>query len=446
MFRLVQARISQSKLRTSNHICWRLVARRRLCKFVHDEASKVDTGRKSVEVEAIKVKRGRVRGRNRNGRIYGSSKFDHRAYTAPQESIKSVREALQKLDENFKYRGFHTLRWVGLASGIGFLFTYGFKDDIKENIGSTGAEITSRTLGDQEVQKQARELARGVVYELLNDDRALELTTSFLNDVLNREYTRQAVLKLLGHVASLESTQTMLADLFKRILKDEYFMAQVSASFSNLITMDATKDASSKLIASLLADPANQQLMAEFYQRVSETNAFRDSSSQVGIHVAHSVMNNQEVNQRAVEWARSVLGEPDLHTQAGDAMWEAIRTTFIPGFLGGGRPKKINIKLDSSGVQDPKNQKDPTYSASAASKDIKAAKAELDAILVNETQKKNRNGKSRNEKGNSDNSAVSSASTAAATEKQAEVAVEEKTSPNLKESVGSDEKMEKDKQ
>ena len=82
------------------------------------------------------------------------------------------------------FLGYHTLRWTFAVIGLGVFFVYSFRQEIKEGVGDTGAEVTRRTLEDAGVQLQARELARGVVYELLNDKKALELTTEFLNSLL----------------------------------------------------------------------------------------------------------------------------------------------------------------------------------------------------------------------------------------------------------------------
>jgi len=131
---------------------------------------------------------------------------------------------------------------------------YYFREELlynaKENSAQLTAEMTTRTLGDENVQLQARELSRGkthrllgcgrtapiqpmmsstgtasrsgarapapdlcftsavslrtlqtgVVYELLNDPHALHLTTQFLNQLLARDETRVAALDLLSHV------------------------------------------------------------------------------------------------------------------------------------------------------------------------------------------------------------------------------------------------------
>jgi len=273
-------------------------------------------------------------------------------------NYKSLRESFWELDSSMRYNDYHTLRW---SFGIGGLLVTGlyiFRDDVKSWFGSTSADITTRTLGDKGVQREAQNLAQGVVYQLLNDEHALRLTTEFLNQLMERDDTRQAVLDLLANVAARRETQLLFQDLFVRILTQPEFVLQASLFFQDIIQRESTRLAMRNLFEALFADEYAQQLMADFFQHVIQTDTFRNSVLELASSTTHQLLDDEDVAHHAVAWVQAVLGEPDLHYKAGDAIWGAITSTFIPGFLGGGRQKKDSIVSIDEALANIRKQQD----------------------------------------------------------------------------------------
>ena len=225
----------------------------------------------------------------------------HSTYDATYQSIVMLPETVRQMDESLQYRGYHTLRWALLFVSISGLSMYGFRHEIKENIGSTGAELTTRTLSDESVQREAR---------------------IFLTEVLQYEETRN-----------------MLGQLMYDVLRRE-----------------STRDAALELFSAILADPTFQERTSVFFSDVMATDTFRNTSAEVAQYSAHEVLNDTEINRHALEWARTVLEEPDLHSQAGDAIWGALRSTFVPGFLGG-RRKQLKDKEEKEREEKGKEDK-----------------------------------------------------------------------------------------
>lgn len=284
----------------------------------------------------------------------GSSASSSRAHASgvaalyEGETYDSLRDTIRRLDSSMQYKEYHTLRWSAGFLALLICLMYYFRDELKGWFGTTSADITSRTLGDESVQREAQNLAQGVVYQLLNDAHALRLTTEFLNELLEREHTRRAVLDLLASVAAREETQTLLHNLFVHIMTQPAFVEQTSLFVQDVLARESTKIALRDLFAALFADEEAQQLMADFFQHVINTDTFRDSVYQLGKDTTHDLLNNREISQHAVVWVQDVLGEPDLHSKAGDAIWGAITSTFIPGFLGGGSKKKDMVNIDEA--------------------------------------------------------------------------------------------------
>lgn len=113
-----------------------------------------------------------------------------------EQSISSLRVKMLDLDRNFKYRGFHALRWIIGAGFLTYFVLYIFRREIKEEIGSTGAEITSMTLSDTEVLNKAKLFLK----KLMNDEENIEVFVAFLVVIGQNERFQKAVGNLFGNV------------------------------------------------------------------------------------------------------------------------------------------------------------------------------------------------------------------------------------------------------
>jgi hypothetical protein len=259
------------------------------------------------------------------------------------QSYAALRDSIRRLDSSMQYKNYHTLRWSAGLLGVGALGLYLYRDDVKKSFGTTTADLTSSTLRDHGVQREAQNLAQGVVYQLLNDPRSVQLTTDFLNQLLEREDTRAAVLALLAGVAARPETQELFQDLFIRVLSSPGFIAETVRFTAEVLRRESTKDALRDLFNSYYQDEWAQQQTATFFQTVINSAAFRDASAQLGQDSAHQVLDDAAVAEHAVRWINAVLANPDIHSKAGDAIWGALTSSFVPGFLGGGRAKKGDV-------------------------------------------------------------------------------------------------------
>ena len=302
-----------------------------------------------------------------------SSRASASSYNGVPGRAESIRSRVKQMDADWRVNGWHVLRWMAFIAGSGVgTAAFIYRDEITEWLGYSGAKITATTLGHEDVQIQAKEIARGVVYELLNDRHALQLTTQFLNDLLARDETRAAVLELLRTLLALEGTQILLSDLFVRVFADEHFLNAAANLASHLIQREETKDAVVSLLQSLYNDPATQEMTSHFFyaQAMAAVNA---------------TLASPEVKKQAVDFVDGVLGEPDVQHGAGDAIWGALRSTFIPGFLGGGRSssKEKNLRPSSKSDPGPEVFYDSGDSALPPSSDIaKSSKLETETSEV----------------------------------------------------------------
>lgn len=123
-----------------------------------------------------------------------------------ESSIGSVRDKMYEIDSNFKYRGYHTLRWFGGVSFLAFLALYVFRREIKEEIGSTGAEITTITLSDQEVMNQTKIFLK----KLMEDEENINVFIEFLTVIGKNEYFQVVVGDLFTNVLQLDSVKKQI--------------------------------------------------------------------------------------------------------------------------------------------------------------------------------------------------------------------------------------------
>jgi hypothetical protein len=212
------------------------------------------------------------------------------------------------------------------------------------------------------VQQQASELARGVVYELLNDKRALQLSAQFLNEVIQREETKSAVLSLVKDVLGRSETEVALRNLVSNVLTHPESAQKAVKFLQHVVAIPESRDALVTVLTSVLAQPSTQAITSSFFTNVMSSDSFIAASNKLGSDTVHYLLGDEELKATAVQWCNAVLNDPALQSTAGDAVWAAVKGAFVPW----GKPKLIQPPVSPS-------------SLSASSATIKAAAPTVDA-------------------------------------------------------------------
>eukprot|EP00924_Labyrinthula_sp_SR-Ha-C_P004595 augustus_masked-scaffold_1-processed-gene-5.49-mRNA-1 protein AED:1.00 eAED:1.00 QI:0/-1/0/0/-1/1/1/0/331 len=236
-----------------------------------------------------------------------------------ESSFVSALDGLKSIDKRYNYKGHSPIKYVSLFAAaavlVSLISAYGFREEIKENIGVTGAEITSITLGDAEVQKKTKLLAKQLVYEILNDEKALMSVVHFGHGLLHEKRTQQAAAVFFAEVLQNEKARTEAGRLFQYLFNDPHVMNEAS-----------------KLMAYVLS-----------------TEACQREASQLGIYVMKQVLDDEEVYKKGVEWASAVFADEEFTYQASDTMWSAMKQTFVPRLLRKRKEQQLSEESKESG-------------------------------------------------------------------------------------------------
>lgn len=65
-----------------------------------------------------------------------------------------------------RYRGYSVLKILLATFVVLCVYTYAFKEEIKDTVADVTADITSRSLGDVEVMRNAETLSKSVVHQV----------------------------------------------------------------------------------------------------------------------------------------------------------------------------------------------------------------------------------------------------------------------------------------
>ena len=245
-------------------------------------------------------------------------------------STTHILNRLADLDSRLNYQGWHTLRWTSLFVVVAGATAWLFRENVSSGVGEAASEVTKRTLENQDVQQQASTLARGVVYELLNDKRALDLASQFVNEVLQRETTKQAVLGLVQDVLSRNETEMSLRNLVSNVLTHQDSADKAVEFLQRVVAKPESRDALVKVLSAVLAQPHTQDVTSNFFQGVMHSETFTSASNRLGWDTVNYLLSNEELRSTAVSWCNSVLNDPALQNTAGEAVWNAVRGAFVP--------------------------------------------------------------------------------------------------------------------
>jgi len=267
-----------------------------------------------------------------------------------QDAQRLLLERLALLDNTLKYGacgvrarltraaagGWHMARWIGSLSAVVLVLGYVNRERLFGHVGDAASDVTRRTLDDLRVQRSAQVVARGIVYEVLNDKQALELTLGVVKNVLASDDMRQASVRLLTDLANEPSTEVILRSLSQRVLAHPETVAQVSVLVQQVVNTRETREALVTLFQAVFASPAMVQSTSVFFRSCLESPEFIDGANRLSADNVQWLFSNEALKRAAVDWINDVLSQPDLQNTAGDAAWAAVKAA-MPRVLGGGR-------------------------------------------------------------------------------------------------------------
>lgn len=259
-------------------------------------------------------------------------------------------ERLVTLDKRLQYNGVHTLRWTLAVIGVTACGLWLFKEEVSSGVGEAASDVTRRTLEDEGVQAQAHQIAKSIVYQLLNDRKALDLAAQFLSNVVKSQETTDASLVLVQDVLSRPQTEKSLRELMSRVLTHPETAAKAGEFLTNLVSVPETRDALVTVLTAVLNRPESKQITSEFFSQVMHMDSFQLASNRLGNETVYYLLHDEQLRQVAVQWCNNVLNDPALQNSAGDAVWAAVRGAFVPWGKRSKPPMDISA---TNGTNDP---------------------------------------------------------------------------------------------
>eukprot|EP01136_Pigoraptor_vietnamica_P040984 Opistho-1_new@13421 len=248
-------------------------------------------------------------------------------------------DRIHEIDEKLRFRGYSTLK-IGLAlMGAGALYVYIFKEDIKTNLSTEVADVASRSLGDESVVQRAEEVSKTVLQQVIKDPSTLANASNFVVQISQEPTTQAALVVLLKNVLADPEAMARVNEFAQRVvadlLKDPATMARTVEFVQSLMDQEGTKASLSALFRWLLTDPAFQETASQMLKDVISTQTVVDQATVLATQVTHSILDDQNVQSHAQSFVSHVLTDEAIYKQGGDAIWEAIKYSVTPTWLGG---------------------------------------------------------------------------------------------------------------
>ena len=267
--------------------------------------------------------------------------------SAAEEETASMENAMERLMRLQSQKNSRIYGGAFLLIGMG---TWIYGSTIIDYFSGNVAEVTSKSIASEEVQSEVQQLAIGAVNTVLQDEKVLKQTVTFLQNLVQQPETQMALVQLL--VIALRNPETqnevnkLSQNVVQYILKDQQTLDQVTILFGNVLQEPWTKKVVLDLLSQLMED---EQTRAALGQLLVHTLARADvvqSSTDAATSVTHNVLNDEEVGKHAAFWMQQVLGDSNIQKKSGEHLWNAFTYAINP--FGGSSSSSTNTTKNTT--------------------------------------------------------------------------------------------------
>ncbi|KAJ0397511.1 hypothetical protein P43SY_005637 [Pythium insidiosum] len=226
--------------------------------------------------------------------------------------------------------------WLGGVVLVGVTLV-AFGPELKLGVSKHTADVASRSLQDETLQNNTRELASQIVQTVLNDPKVLDQASKFLQRLVVMDATRDALRGLVVHTLNDPATLVHVAQLARRalsvLLEDAETRRRVVRFAQQTLEDPATRDAVRQLVDAVLQDPAVRQRVAELVTHTLAQDAVKRSVAQSFGDAVHDVLSRPDVQAHAKHFVGSVVQDQTVQAQGGDAIWSTVMYAITPAWL-----------------------------------------------------------------------------------------------------------------
>eukprot|EP00128_Syssomonas_multiformis_P012910 Colp12_sorted_trinity150504_noHs@11162 len=259
---------------------------------------------------------------------------------------------LQDLDKALRVRGYSILRIGGSVFAVMTLMVWWFRDPIRSNVAEEIANVASQSLEDRNVVGKAEEFSKQVVQQVLTDPNIRVYATQFLLGLFSQKETHVAVGNLVNGVLADEATFNTVTNFLKQsftaMMKDPAVNQHVIEWLGWIFAQPYVQDTVTRLLKNALLDPTFLATATQFFTDILTSQSFTDSANNLGVTIAQHVLARDDVTEQAKGFVREILQDQVVHKHGGDAIWEAVKYSFIPTWFMG-KPTTSNAKSNTPG-------------------------------------------------------------------------------------------------
>ncbi|KAG7381531.1 hypothetical protein PHYPSEUDO_005949 [Phytophthora pseudosyringae] len=263
-------------------------------------------------------------------RHYSSDKPPHVQPHTPAPSM-SEPEMVRRL-----MRSQRVWWWMG-SLVLGGVALVAFGPELKLGMSKHTAEVASRSLQDETLRDNSRELASQIVQTVLNDPEVLDQASRFLQRLVVMDSTREALKALAIHTLNDPMTRTQVANLTKHtvaaLLEDPKTLRQLVDLLRSTVMDPQAKEALLLLLEQIMRDEQTRANLTQLLAHTFLQDAVKQNVGKTLGESVHDVLSRGDVQNHAKEFVSGVVRDQTVQAQSGDAIWGTFMYALTPSWL-----------------------------------------------------------------------------------------------------------------
>mmetsp|Transcript_6833 Transcript_6833/g.12301 ORF Transcript_6833/g.12301 Transcript_6833/m.12301 type:complete len:489 (-) Transcript_6833:313-1779(-) len=191
------------------------------------------------------------------------------------------------------------------------------------------ADVASRTLEDEALQKKAEDLAKQVTNALLMDEKTYVAMQELL-------------IQVLQDPVSAEIAKAFVYDMLVRLMEDEQFKKKTAVFVADILHWDVVRVATRDLAGWVLTTDYVLEQGYSYVGKVLQHEYSREQGKEYLTWAAIESLKSDETRLWAIKLASEVLNDRVTQERAGEAIWSATKHGLAYGFWMRGQTDKAS--------------------------------------------------------------------------------------------------------
>ncbi|KAE8983913.1 hypothetical protein PF005_g22245 [Phytophthora fragariae] len=226
--------------------------------------------------------------------------------------------------------------WLGslVLGGVGLV---AFGPELKIGMSRHTAELASRSLQDETLRDNTRELASQIVQTVLNDPKVLDQASRFLQRLVVMDSTREALRALVIHTLNDPMTRAQVAELTKHavtaLMEEPKTLRQLVDLLRSTVVDPKAKEALLLLLEQIMRDEQTRANLTQLLAHTFLQDAVKQNVGKTLSDSVHDVLSRRDVQNHAKEFVSGVVRDQTVQAQGGEAIWSTFTYALTPSWL-----------------------------------------------------------------------------------------------------------------